>query len=142
MFIILAGYGEQMDLLLSSNPGLRSRFRRVMTFDSLTGEQATQLLIQSLDDKGFLDTSSIGVPTYETHKELCDRFTSLSVVDGWGNARDVHAISEDIARKVLLGSSGPEETLSVTFDVIYEGLRDIGRRRGAIPPTVMPSVPK
>ena len=50
IFIILAGYGQEMDLLLASNPGLRSG---VMTFDSLTGEQSAQLLIEILDNKRY-----------------------------------------------------------------------------------------
>lgn len=46
MFIILAGYGQGMDLLLASNPGLQSRFKRIMTFDSLLGEQAANCLFK------------------------------------------------------------------------------------------------
>lgn len=46
MFIILAGYGHGIYLLLASNPGLQSRFKRVMTFDSLIGEQVTDCLFR------------------------------------------------------------------------------------------------
>lgn len=139
MFIIHAGYGQQMDTLLALNPDLGSRFKREMTFDSLTGEQAAQLLIQTLNGKGFLDTSQIGVSIYETHQELCDPFTSMSQIDGWGDARDVHTISEDIARRVLLGSGEPDEPLSVTLDVVYEVLCNVTQRRGAHPPVSRPS---
>lgn len=46
MFITLAGYGQGIYLLLASNPGLQSRFKRVMTFDSLIGEHVTDCLFR------------------------------------------------------------------------------------------------
>ncbi|PLB51411.1 P-loop containing nucleoside triphosphate hydrolase protein, partial [Aspergillus steynii IBT 23096] len=90
--IILAGYSKQMDSLIASNPGLRSRFKRVMTFDSLTGVQCAQLLVQNLARQG-LDTTLLGIPEYETHREICDLFACLSEMEDWGNARDVNTLS-------------------------------------------------
>lgn len=104
-----------------------------MTFDSLTGERAAQLLIQTLNGKGFLDTLQIGVPYFETHQELCNLITSLSHIYGWENAHDVHTISEGITHRVLLGSGGPNEPLSVTCDIAYEVLRNVTQRRGGGP---------
>ncbi|GKZ36983.1 hypothetical protein AbraIFM66950_008275, partial [Aspergillus brasiliensis] len=90
-------------------------------------------------DRGFLGTSEIGTPKYETPQELCGLFTPLSKIDGWGNARDVHTISEDIVRKALLGPSDPDEPLSVTPGVVHEAIRRMSQRRGARPPFAMTS---
>ncbi|KAJ5720806.1 P-loop containing nucleoside triphosphate hydrolase protein [Penicillium malachiteum] len=130
MVVILAGYGPGMDSLIASNPGLRSRFKQVMTFDSLSGEQCAQLLVQVLNKQGVLDTSPVGIPKHATHTDLCNLFTALSKTEGWGNARDVNMLSEDITCRVILQSSSSADPLTVSRDVIYESLLALVKRRG------------
>lgn len=128
--IILAGYSREMDSLIASNPGLRSRFKRVMTFDGLTGVQCAQLLVQNLARQG-LDTADLGIPQYETHREICDLFKSLSKLDDWGNARDVNTLSENIFRAVLLATTDAKSSMVVTVGVVVEALRAlVTLRRG------------
>ncbi|KAJ6008136.1 P-loop containing nucleoside triphosphate hydrolase protein [Penicillium herquei] len=133
MVVILAGYGPGMDSLIASNPGLRSRFKQVMTFDSLSGEQCAQLLVQVLNKQGVLDTSPVGVPKHATHTDLCNLFTALSKTEGWGNARDVNMLSEDVTCRVILQSSNSVDPLTVSRDVIYESLLALVKRRGGRP---------
>ncbi|KAJ5627405.1 P-loop containing nucleoside triphosphate hydrolase protein [Penicillium herquei] len=133
MVVILAGYGPGMDSLIASNPGLRSRFKQIMTFDSLSGEQCAQLLVQVLNKQGVLDTSPVGVPKHSTHTDLCNLFTALSKTEGWGNARDVNMLSEDITCRVILQSSSSADPLAVSRDVIYESLLALVKRRGGRP---------
>ncbi|KAJ5921139.1 P-loop containing nucleoside triphosphate hydrolase protein [Penicillium verhagenii] len=131
IFVILAGYERNMDRLLSTHFTLRSQFNRIMTFESLTGEQSAQLLAQILNKNSTLDASEIGVPTYETHWELCELFTSLSQKAGWANARDVHTLCDDIVRMVSLGLQSPDQPLKVTIEVVYEALRKMRELRDA-----------
>ncbi|KAJ5933680.1 P-loop containing nucleoside triphosphate hydrolase protein [Penicillium verhagenii] len=140
VFIILAGYERAIDQFLSNHLALRIPFNRIMTFDSLTGEQSAQLLVQVLNKKGVLDVSEIGMPTYETHWELCEIFTSLSQKVGWANARDVHTLCDDIVRMVSLDLQTPDQPLKVTIEVVYEALRKMRGLRDGDPPigTSMP----
>lgn len=44
--VIAAGYPEQMDTFLDSNPGLRSRFGTILHFDNYDGAQLTDILLE------------------------------------------------------------------------------------------------
>ncbi|KAI9933177.1 hypothetical protein MW887_007648 [Aspergillus wentii] len=70
LVIILAGHGPGMEALLSSNPGLRSRFKRIMTFENMDGVACTQLLINTLRQHG-VDTAPLETPSCEA----AQRFT-------------------------------------------------------------------
>ena len=44
LVIILAGYPDEMDALLSSNPGLSSRFKKFMHFPDYSTEELMQII--------------------------------------------------------------------------------------------------
>lgn len=43
LVVIMAGYPDEMNAMLDSNPGLRSRFNRYFSFDDYTAEQLTDI---------------------------------------------------------------------------------------------------
>ena len=129
MIIILAGYSQEMDGLLGSNPGLRSRFNRTMTFPSLEPEQCVQLLVKSMEKQG-LDTSMAGLAGGESHSEACSVFASLQRAEGWGNARDVHTLSAQVFRTVLLHTDELNAPLIVAPDHVLGALKAMLKARG------------
>ena len=44
LIVICAGYTEEMEQFLDSNPGLRSRFNKVIIFDDYTAEEEVAIL--------------------------------------------------------------------------------------------------
>ena len=53
-FIFAAGYPDNMAKFLKANPGLNSRFDKVLTFDDYTGEELIQIAVGMLKEKGFM----------------------------------------------------------------------------------------
>ncbi|KAJ5565501.1 P-loop containing nucleoside triphosphate hydrolase protein [Penicillium frequentans] len=121
--IVLAGYNKEMNDLLSTNPGLRSRFRRVMTFESMSGVQCAQLLINLLRTQYSVNTSLIGTPTLESQPEMCNFFTAQSKKKGWGNGRDVESFSRDVFRAILRQADVEGDSLVVSRDQILSVLQ-------------------
>lgn len=56
--VIVAGYPKQMDEMLDSNPGLRSRFDSTVTFDNYSPQELTQMFVASLAQQDYHLTES------------------------------------------------------------------------------------
>ena len=97
---ILAGYNEDINQLMSINPGLTSRFPEEITFRSLTPEECKELLEQNLTIKGI----AILCPdegTKAAEDRVLDLFSCLSSLPAWGNARDVQTIAKGVYGELL-----------------------------------------
>ncbi|MDS1271273.1 AAA family ATPase [Lipingzhangella sp. LS1_29] len=91
LVVILAGYEEEMDRLLASNPGLSSRFATRITFPSYSAEElvaiAERLCVQRGDE---LDT--------DARSALADRFAQAAErIDELGNGRFARSLVEKAA---------------------------------------------
>ena len=82
--VILAGYEEEMDNLLSLNPGLRSRFPNRFIFKSFSLEELQTIAQQRASNDGFTFTD-------DAWRKLCDAMRAdYDVKDKeWGNGRYV-----------------------------------------------------
>ncbi|KAK0726799.1 P-loop containing nucleoside triphosphate hydrolase protein, partial [Lasiosphaeria miniovina] len=89
IIVILAGYDKDINRLLSVNPGFGSRFSEVLKFDHLPPEQCSRLLVRCLQEQK-LDTSTL------TDTKLLGLFQDLTILLGWGNARDVKTIARSV----------------------------------------------
>ena len=56
MLVILAGYEADMEEMLKTNPGLKSRFAERLHFEDLSAEQTADLLTYQLMHKKKLTT--------------------------------------------------------------------------------------
>jgi Cdc6-like AAA superfamily ATPase len=110
--LVVAGYPEEMELFLSANPGLRSRFPTVIDFPDYPTDQLMQI-IDSLGDK----------ERYELSPEARGKFASvLDAVPrtkGFGNARVARnlfeaTINRHASRVVKLESPTDEDLTSLT----------------------------
>ena len=74
LVVILAGYGENMNRLLSVNPGLSSRFPEEIVFNNMSSEESLTLLQQQLKDAGieFVLEERLSSPdVHNRFKQLC-----------------------------------------------------------------------
>jgi len=87
--VVMAGYPDEMQKFLHSNPGLNSRFDATVHFADYSGEDLLQIFM-----------NLVTANSYElTPGALCDMkavFAHVAATDATGNARDVRKIFNDV----------------------------------------------
>lgn len=97
--VIIAGYPHDLEVMLSRNVGLKSRFTRFFDFTDWQVEDCVPCLQGKLEAKGYkiLDPGA--------HLALYELFTRLITLPGFGNGRDVesalHSLLECQAERVF-----------------------------------------
>lgn len=112
LIIILDGYVDDINHLLSTNPGLSSRFPETIDFDALGAEDCVKLLAGLLSKKRdelgkrnkVLDMACLETPSEAFGAEIVDKFRALAAIEGWGSARDVKQLAKLMFRRVDLSS--------------------------------------
>ena len=139
LVVILAGYDQEINQLLSVNPGLSSRFPDEIIFENMSSAMCVKVLEKALAKEnitvdGLEDSSQL-------YTEFVIQFDQLSDLPSWGNARDVITISKKMIRIAIENSlsspyqgSGPSITLSSSdaLACMSATLKDL-RDRGNVP---------
>lgn len=106
LILIMAGYPNELDTFLSSNPGLKGRFNKVLKFDDFTDEELTEIAQLFGSEAGFtLSEDAIKALNKFVHEERNSQ-------EHFSNARSVRNIMEQAyknqaSRLVSLGN--PDE---------------------------------
>lgn len=141
MVVILAGYSEEMEFLLRSNPGLRSRFPAQVSFPHMIPHNCVQHLTQELSKLNITVTGGHCTPTDVEKWETIHRiFRKLSLTKGWANGRDVETLAKSIIAQVYIkagmasqADAQEEETkLRFSTDELIKSLQDMLRARKGI----------
>ncbi|MCB0662138.1 MAG: AAA family ATPase [Saprospiraceae bacterium] len=92
-FVFVAGYPENMDTFLKANPGLNSRFDKVLKFEDYQPEELMRICLKMLDEKGL-------IPTPEAEEHLREYFKFLHEFRDqyFGNARTVRTVVDEAAK--------------------------------------------
>ncbi|PGH11549.1 hypothetical protein AJ79_04807 [Helicocarpus griseus UAMH5409] len=120
IIVILAGYNDDMNQLLSVNQGLSSRFAEEIVFTNMLPEQCLSLLEQRLKAVRII------VHLHKTsglYSELVRTLEDLSQLPSWGNGRDIETISKYIIGSTLQNADTAETELLVSEDQILEALK-------------------
>lgn len=88
--VVLAGYPEPMDRLLSSNPGLRSRFPTHLSFADYSAEELAEIFRRTAAAYDYRLTPAAD----EALDEVCRAMREAAGAD-FGNARAVRNLFED-----------------------------------------------
>jgi len=117
--VILAGYENDMNELLSVNQGLSSRFSEEVVFTDMEPEDCWRFLQRNLQKTGIAveQTDHTQPPS-----EIIYLFRELSTLPSWGNGRDVQTISKTIMGSVFQTTSSPTESLMVSSQQVVEFL--------------------
>jgi len=93
-FVFAAGYPENMDKFLKANPGLRSRFDKVLHFDDYTIEQLSEIAVYMLEGEGYQVTS-------KAKKFIAKKCELLVGAKDkyFGNAREVRKLILDVIKQ-------------------------------------------
>jgi SpoVK/Ycf46/Vps4 family AAA+-type ATPase len=103
-FVCVAGYPDNMDTFLKANPGLSSRFDKILRFEDYNPTQLLDIAKTMIDQAGANLT-----PAAEKH--LADYLTFLHKYrdNYFGNARSVRQIVDDILRRHDLRMADKQE---------------------------------
>ena len=89
LVVIVAGYKDEMQDFLKSNPGLSSRFKTIIAFDDYSNDELLGIFLSLLKDNDYhLDKDA-----KKAVKEMFKRIDNLD-----GNGRSVRNLFEDIIR--------------------------------------------
>ncbi|KAJ6024726.1 AAA family ATPase [Penicillium herquei] len=101
LIVVLAGYDDDINRLMASNPGLSSRFSETVTFQNLTASQCWVLMRDRLVQIDRVNWTVVQQPDGQFHSQILKSFEYLSTLTGWGNGRDINNVSDTIIRKVF-----------------------------------------
>ncbi|KAK2002735.1 ATPase [Colletotrichum falcatum] len=139
LVIILAGYEDDINRLLSVNPGMSSRFPEVVDFYSLSPEHCFDLLckvllkqkreVESNNASARLVLDFLQQPEADFKDGIVNTFRALSKQSSWASARDVATLAKSIFLKALESREGP--CVTVTEAVIETELNKMLEERDA-----------
>ena len=99
--VILAGYDQDMNRLMSVNTGLSSRFPETIYFPNMSPEQCLKLLDQELaKDKTSLP--ALHDPSSATYLKMTRLIDDLAHLPSWGNGRDIKTLTAQMVHKVYV----------------------------------------
>ena len=139
LVVILAGYDQEINQLLSVNPGLSSRFPDEVIFENMSSAMCIKVLEKVLAKENIV-IDGLEDPS-QLYTEFIILFDQLSDLPSCGNARDVITISKKMIRIAIENSlsspepgSGPSITLSApdALACMKATLKDL-RDRGNVP---------
>ena len=121
--VILAGYGENMNRLLSINPGLSSRFPEEIVFQNMTpGECLT--LLQSQFKKAGIEFVLEDRPS-GSYSDMVHIFNKLSSLPAWGNGRDIQTLSKSIIGTAFASAESAATKLTVSNKDVLAALEKV-----------------
>ncbi len=122
LIVIVAGYPDLMEEFLSSNPGLRSRFSRFITFEDYTPGELFDILLAMCKKQEYVLSEAAGEFVKGLLKERCD-----NKPDNFANARDVRNLLEraitNQAARVIESKKADYDTLARLEQCDFEGIR-------------------
>ena len=114
-FVFVAGYPDNMEAFLKANPGLNSRFDKILKFDDYSPAELCQIALQMLDERGL-------IPAPEAEAHLKDYLAFLYDYRDkyFGNARTVrNVVTEAIKNHNLrLAALTPEARAATPHNLL------------------------
>ncbi len=123
LVVIVAGYTNEMDQFIDTNPGLQSRFNRYIHFDDYDGDEMFEIFVRKCRENKLIMTPKAGERIREHFRYL---YSNRNTVKGFANARTVRNFFEKLesqhaTRVIDEGTNRPEDFFLITVDDV-EGL--------------------
>ncbi len=144
LIVILAGYDQDINRLMSMNPGLTSRFSEAISFEQLTPEQCLRLFQTCLKSKKKLDSMAVQTPSPQFQITLLNLFRRLAALPSWGNARDIQTLARTVTGRVLATTTEDSKlmiTENLMLSVINSTVSEREHRGSAHNPALAAALP-
>ncbi|MBK7476319.1 MAG: AAA family ATPase [Haliscomenobacter sp.] len=114
-FVFVAGYPDNMEAFLKANPGLASRFDKILRFDDYSPAELIQIALLMLEEHGLIPT-----PEAEQHLRGYLTFVHDFRDKYFGNARTVRSIITDAVKNqnLRLAALSAEERLETPVNLL------------------------
>lgn len=112
LIVVLAGYDQEMDHLMSVNTGLSSRFQKHIYFEDLKPDQALEILRHALA-KEDVQVDALAQSSSSEYAAMSSLIQQLSGVRGWGNARDIKSLSKEMIATAYRNDSSAADPTSI-----------------------------
>lgn len=136
LIVILAGYEDDMNHLMSVNAGLSSRFPDQIHFDDMSADDCLKVVRKELE-KENVELAALSDESSEFYIAMRELVRDLSELKDWGNARDMVTLSKELIGAALQKPMDSKRTLELTGDeaeaVLKKMLVDRQRRSKATP---------
>ncbi|KAL8647529.1 MAG: hypothetical protein Q9210_005505, partial [Variospora velana] len=93
--VILAGYDKDINKLISTNPGLSSRFPEEIVFENMSPERCIELLRKKLG-QNQISIPSLEDPNGGGYRTMRDLFKQLAALPSFGNGREVETLAKNM----------------------------------------------
>lgn len=120
-FVFAAGYPDNMEIFLKANPGLRSRFDKVLKFEDYSAHELLKIADTMVDKNGYF----LSKPAQD---ELFEILTDLHSARNkyFGNAREVRKIVHDLIKNQNLRKAHDDvNSRSAANEIIIDDLKQI-----------------
>ncbi|KAK6344622.1 hypothetical protein TWF718_006580 [Orbilia javanica] len=128
LVIILAGYDEGMDELLTVNVGLASRFSEVIQFPDVDYHTAIEI-VKTEVKKAQVDIPSLEDKDSDQYAELLGLLKEISEASGWGHARDAQNLAKGMTNKAYRSVKSFNGPIVVTHEIAAGVLVDMLKQR-------------
>ncbi|XP_063933952.1 uncharacterized protein LOC135145735 isoform X4 [Zophobas morio] len=126
--IIMAGYKSDIDSMLNTNEGLKSRMRNYIEFKDWTVDDSVQYFLLQMNKEHYKLSS-------ECEKVLKQAIEGIKSQKGWANARDVNTlylkVKEQRAYRIMTSNENSSE-LSFEIQDIKDMAADIIKQRNPL----------
>ncbi len=122
-FIFAAGYPDNMEVFLKANPGLRSRFDKVLKFEDYESSSLYQIALQMLEEEG-LEANEEAKAHLTNYLDFLYKYRDKY----FGNARTVRTIINEIVKNQslrLASIPAEERDPNMVNLIIYEDVANL-----------------
>lgn len=111
--VVLCGYDSEMEYLIQSNPGIRSRFPNIFQFKDYSMEELHEMAVRKIEQSGYKLTEDAAAKIADVLKKMYQN----KVEGQWANGREVGNLFDKImiAHANRCVSSGVEEEMLITI---------------------------